>query len=221
MKMSKLYSVAFASLCLLFAPAWAQDSSGVEIAPPEPVAGTPSINTQEPLPVTPDANAPVATAAASPEVDPVSELIPAPVTPIEKGISDQLRLLSPQINVNMMPSLFFSTWEHDLIIDARRGITSGTAIVDENVIEDSAIITSGPRDISLSGILYVSSKDWTIWLNGIRVTPRAIPESIMDIKVFKDYVELDWFDPSTNQIFPIRLRTHQRFNLDTRIFLPG
>jgi hypothetical protein len=32
---------------------------------------------------------------------------------------------------------------------------------------------------------------------------------------------MKWFDEYTNQVFPIRLRPHQRFNIDARMFLPG
>jgi hypothetical protein len=77
------------------------------------------------------------------------------------------------------------------------------------------------REIKLGGIVYKSAKDWTIWLNGERVTPGALPKEALDLKVRENYIEIKWFDEYTNQIFPLRLRPHQRFNIDTRIFLPG
>jgi len=77
------------------------------------------------------------------------------------------------------------------------------------------------RFIFLSGIVYKPGKKWTIYLNGQRVTPDALPKEIMDLKVYKTYVEMKWYDDYTNQIFPIRLRPHQRFNIDARVFLPG
>lgn len=139
-----------------------------------------------------------------------------PQTDIEKALSEQLAYLKPQVNVNQMPSLFFSRWEHDLIADARLGLTSSGPI-------PVAIDGSDPglRDITLSGIVFRSSSDWTVWLNNVRVTPGAIPPEVIDIKVYKEYIELEWFDRSKNLIYPIRLRAHQRFNLDTRMFLPG
>ena len=132
---------------------------------------------------------------------------------MEKDINDRLNYLKPQVDINKMPSLFFNVWEHDLILDARRGMTTG--------IGDEGIEQAGNRDISLGGIVYVSGNDWTVWINNTRVTPKAIPAQIMDLKVYKEHIDLEWFDSTTNQIFPIRLRAHQRFNLDTRIFLPG
>lgn len=139
-----------------------------------------------------------------------------PQTDIEKSLSAQLTYLNPQINVNNMPSLFFSRWEHDLISDARLGLTSSGPVP---VAIDGS--DPGVRDVSLAGIVYRSSSDWTVWLNSVRVTPDAIPPEVIDIKVYKEYIELEWFDRSKNLIYPIKLRAHQRFNLDTRMFLPG
>jgi hypothetical protein len=123
--------------------------------------------------------------------------------------------LNPQVNVNNMRSLFLTDWEHDLVNDARLGL---------NTNESAPIIggdDTGIREISVGGIVYRSSKDWAVWLNKALVTPKAIPAEIMDIKVYKEYIEIEWFDRSKNLIYPIRLRAHQRFNLDTRMFLPG
>ena len=77
------------------------------------------------------------------------------------------------------------------------------------------------RYVTLGGIAYRSTKSWTIWLNGQRVTPDALPEEILDLKVFKSYVEMRWYDKYTKRIMPIRMRSNQRFHLDARIFLPG
>lgn len=127
-----------------------------------------------------------------------------------------------------LSSLLFTYWEQVSIQEARnsRGLTRAPSELDLN--ED---LNSQPeekikpppeeRDIRLSGIVYNSKNDWTIWLNGRRVTPKALPPEVMDLKVYKGYIELEWFDDYSNNIFPIRLRPHQRFNIDTRIFLPG
>lgn len=137
-----------------------------------------------------------------------------PMTPIEKEINEQLAYLRPTVNIETMPSLFFSIWEHDLVRDARRGLNTR----DDS---DDGVDISRPRDISLGGIVYASSKDWTIWLNNVRISPTRMPSEVMDLKVYRTHIDIEWFDAQTNQIFPIRLRPHQRFNLDTRIFLPG
>ncbi|MCB1563732.1 MAG: hypothetical protein KDJ75_09175 [Alphaproteobacteria bacterium] len=126
------------------------------------------------------------------------------------------------------PSLLFTYWEHTAIQDARRSVGTNRAPTEAELTRDlktmeEAKVKPPPekRDIRLGGIVYHSSDDWTIWLNGERVTPKALPEEIIDLRVFNEYIEVKWFDEYTNQIFPIRLRAHQRFNIDTRIFLPG
>jgi hypothetical protein len=178
---------------------------------------------QQPLPVQPPAQSPAA--ASTEQVRAQNESLaslPDPsvaqpgATEIEKDLAQRLMDMRPSIDVNAMQSLFFTKWEHDLIIDARRGLN--TRPPDS---EDGVAAPAGPREITLGGIVFVSKKDWTIWLNDMRVTPNAIPEDVMDLKVYKNYIELEWFDASTNQIFPVRLRPHQRFNLDTRLFLPS
>lgn len=208
-----------AIICASFAHAQmaapAQDSASAQTAvqvsaPPSAASATPTAT---------DAN----TAPARPQDPDVVAALPNPnmpvdpqnMSPIEKEISEQIAYLNPSVNVNNMPSLFFSVWEHDLVTDARRGLNTRTPMSEDGIAE------AGPRDVSLGGIVFVNNKEWTIWLNSMRVSPSAIPDQVMDLKVYKEYIELEWFDETTNQIFPIRLRPHQRFNLDTRIFLPG
>lgn len=121
-------------------------------------------------------------------------------------------------------SLFFTHWQHEALMDAKR---SRGNVRPPTQSELNALGTPGEtikpenRDIALNGIVFVNDGDWTIWINGMRVTPSAIPREVIDLRVFKEYIEVKWLDDYTNQIFPIRLRTHQRFNLDARIFLPG
>ena len=129
-----------------------------------------------------------------------------------------------------MSSILFTYWEHTALVDARRsrGLVRppSEAELMRNLKQGEAPIEKvkpppEKREISLGGISYRSPKEWTIWLNGQRVTPKALPTEALDLKVYKDYIEVRWLDDYTNQILPIRLRPHQRFNVDTRIFLPG
>lgn len=127
-------------------------------------------------------------------------------------------------NPSRIRSLFFTYWQHEALIDAKR---SRGNVRPPTQSELNALGAPGDkgrpanRDISLNGIVFVTDADWTIWLNGMRVTPSAIPREVLDLRVYKEYIEVKWLDDYTNQIYPIRLRAHQRFNLDTRIFLPG
>lgn len=122
-------------------------------------------------------------------------------------------------------SLFFIPRELALLDDARRGVVARPAtdqeIYDSQELSRIENIPQGPRELAMGGILYNSKDNWTIWLNGIKITPKRIPTEVLDIRVEKDVVRLKWFDAYTNQIYPIKLKAHQRFNIDTRIFLPG
>lgn len=118
-----------------------------------------------------------------------------------------------------IPTLFFTKWQHALLVETRAGARSRP--VSDAELDAEGQVVKGPREIGLSGILFTNSDEWVIWLNNQRVAPDAIPEAVMDMNVSARYVEIEWFDAYTNQIYPIRLRPHQRFNLDSRIFLPG
>lgn len=132
--------------------------------------------------------------------------------------------------IDNMKSILFTSWEIDTLLDAERSM--GVARIPTEFELEQGLTSNQPeqemvkpppeqRDIRLGGIVYHGKKEWTIWLNGQRITPEALPEEIIDIQVFDEYIELKWYDNWTNQIFPIRMRPHQRFNIDTRLFLPG
>lgn len=128
---------------------------------------------------------------------------------------------------SQIPSLFFTSSQHALLREARVGFNTripglrGESAGDADPNDPNYRPPVSLREVSLAGILYNSDEDWTVYLNKVRVTPDAIPSEVVDIKVFKDYIELRWFDQVSNQVFPIRLRPNQRFNLDARVFLPG
>ena len=122
-----------------------------------------------------------------------------------------------------MRSLFFTYWQHEALLDAKRsrGNVRPPTQSELNALGTDDKIKPANRDLRLGGIVYVNAQDWTIWLNDMRVTPSAIPPEVIDLRVYKEYVEVKWLDDYTNQIFPIRIRPNSRFNLDARIFLTG
>jgi hypothetical protein len=124
-----------------------------------------------------------------------------------------------------IPSLLFTYWQHESIMDAKktRGSARPPTQAELNAMSDEEKVKPPPeeRELRLGGIVYVSKKEWTVWLNGKRVTPSAIPKEVLSLSVHKEYIEIKWLDEYTNSIFPVRLRTNQKFNMDTRIFLPG
>lgn len=156
---------------------------------------------------------------------------PASTPPVEVaapgGVYSALPPREWLVDPERLNSLFFSTWTKTLLDEARRGLKARAPTASElaaglsSGLDVEEKIDPGIREISLSGIVYADSTDWTVWLNGQRVRQDAMPAEILDLRVFRTYVDLKWFDAYTNQVFPIRLRPHQRFNLDSRIFLPG
>jgi hypothetical protein len=156
--------------------------------------------------------------------------------PVIEIVDDEEANQAPQsdrqlrkFDAETFPSLLFTYWEQVAIEDARRSIgtnrapTEAELMRDLNQQADVEKVKPPPEEryVSLSGIAFNAKEKWTIWLNGERVTPDAIPPEVLDLKVFSKYIEIKWYDDYTNRIIPIRLRPHQRFNIDTRIFLPG
>jgi len=138
-----------------------------------------------------------------------------------QGFRERITLANPEVDLQQMPSLFFTPSQQSLISEARAGFTARPPTESEIRRAQNGDVPKGLREVTLAGIVYLSAGDWTIWLNGQKVTPNRLPPEILDISVRKNSIKLKWFDAYTNQIFPIKLKTHQRFNIDTRIFLPG
>tara|TARA_B100000780_G_C21118227_1_gene452662 strand:+ start:1515 stop:2120 length:606 start_codon:yes stop_codon:yes gene_type:complete len=139
---------------------------------------------------------------------------------------------TPDITPVSIPSLLFNYWEQTALMEAKKSAKSDgvkSIPTDQDILNamDDPLDQDRPkpppeeREISLSGIAYTSQNDWTIWLNNERVTPDAVPKEIIDLKVYKHYIDMKWQDEYTRRLYPIRLRPHQRFNLDSRMFLPG
>lgn len=126
------------------------------------------------------------------------------------------------VTVDKVPSLFFTYWQHDAIDKAKNAKGKTRAPSAYEMDEDNEKnIQPGDREIIINGIVFNSTNDWTVWLNGKRITPEALPKEVLDFRVRGDYVEFKWLDEYTNQIFPLRMRAHERFNLDMKMFLPG
>jgi len=137
--------------------------------------------------------------------------------PIIDQVMARVAMRNPEVLPSQLQTSFFTNDELALIKEAREGFNTS---IPDGAGEDG-LAPTGPRNVKLGGIIYLSKTDWAIWLNDVEVRPDAIPPEILDLRVRKELVELEWFDKQTNQIFPIRLRPNQVFNLDARLFLPG
>jgi len=141
-----------------------------------------------------------------------------------EDLVERVKFRSPSVLINQIPSLFFTSDEAALISAVRSGVIARPPTeseLNQGEAGEDFVPERGVRELALGGIVYRTSSDWTIWINGEKITPERIPSEILDIRVRKDHVRIKWFDEYTNQIFPIKLKPHQRFNIDTRIFLPG
>jgi hypothetical protein len=211
-------------------------SAGAQ-APPSPAAGpAPAAAATPARPSTPAVGLPApsspqgqAAGASAPAVSP-ADAAADPMqdaqmrVTIQQSYEFRTKLRAPEIMPQEFGTVFFTLWQHALLEEAKRGFLTRRPTKSEVANSGSAVPGERPRsirEISLGGIVYRQPQDWTIWLNGQRVTPDALPDQVLDLKVGEDHIDLKWFDTFSNLIFPIRLRSHQRFNLDARIFLPG
>lgn len=142
---------------------------------------------------------------------------------LQESYQNHMKLKTPEVQPQQLKTILFTLWQHQLLLEAKLRFTTRPPTEGELAEGESGTGARerGEREIRLGGILYSQADSWVVWVNGQRVTPQAIPKEIMDIRVRKDYVELKWYDSFSNLIYPVRLQPHQRFNLDSRIFLPG
>lgn len=218
---------------------WAQDMppQPVVMSAPAPETGVASAPV---MPGTPDVIPDIVAAPADPMAGvpsaPGTEtqssngtyeaLNPEDFTKLNEAMTSMAVMRESTVKPSEVGTLVFTLWQHSLLQDAKklfvtRRPTEGeiAAAADGSAVQEAR--PRGIRELSLSGILYKGKDNWVVWLNGQRMAPNAVPKEVMDIKVSKDYIDLKWFDSYTNLIYPIRIRPHQRFNLDSRIFLPG
>lgn len=160
------------------------------------------------------------------------DVMPQPEQPAQPAAEITNRI-SNDIDPTTIPSLLFTYWEHTSILDAKadaaKDIGDQRAVTQYELDQAANANPAEPkpkpppemRELRLGGILYTAKNDWTIWLNEQRITPDALPKEIIELRVYRHHVDVKWYDDYTMRVFPIRLKSHQRFNLDSRIFLPG
>ncbi len=202
-----------AALLLLAAPVSAQED---HIPAPPPVEQSPDAVLQVETISTVVPTAAPETGAVKASAATVDNTVLLAIASAKQQVRDA------SITPEEVSTLFFTAWQHALLQEAKIGFE--TALPQPGAVASSssgAPRDPGIREIALGGIAFYNPDRWTVWLNGVRITPEAIPDAVMDIKVSRAYIDLKWFDGYTNKIYPIRLRPQERFNLDSRIFLPG
>jgi hypothetical protein len=165
---------------------------------------------------------------ASSQVDGASISAPtvetvAPELLVLKKVEEELRgrfkkNIFASVNIQ---SLFFKSDQLSMLNNAREGMSNN--ILNDNLENDTntGTVVSLTKEIILGGIVFNTKDNWTIWLNGARTTKTTLPKEVLDINVSAEYVELKWFDEETNQIFPVRLRPNQKFDITQKVFLPA
>lgn len=123
------------------------------------------------------------------------------------------------LNAETMPSVFWTDEQLALIQEIKLGLVQP---IDGGAANQGLAATSDiPRDVRLGGIMYKSSSNWIVYINSVKITPNTIPDEIEYLHVMPEYIEIKWYDPMTRSVYPIRLKPNQRFNIDSRQFLPG
>lgn len=117
-------------------------------------------------------------------------------------------------------SLFFTPNQLMAIMRANQGFIAPKEAYDPNN-QSSKPQDPGPRSVALSGIVYHGAHDWTIWLNGERVTPKNVPDRIMGLTVKKDRVHLRWMDIGNQRVVNMVLAPNQKYLLDSDEIVPG
>lgn len=139
-------------------------------------------------------------------------------------------IFEEEISITSLRSVLFLPRDHQRMIQILNRLRLAKLNGQTLSPQDLGFVTEGSEDVipqnyirfvRLGGIGYAAPGQWVIWLNGQRLEPGDRPSEVLDLSVFKDYVEIKWYDARTNQIIPIRLRAHQAFDVETRAFLPA
>lgn len=77
------------------------------------------------------------------------------------------------------------------------------------------------RALYLSGILYLSPRTWTVWLNGQRVTPERWPEHVKGLSVERDSIEVKLRVADDEPLVTVRLRPNQSYIVATGEVVEG
>lgn len=115
-------------------------------------------------------------------------------------------------------SFLFSPAEVTAVRRAMAGMATGTSMLGAGKKQQ---VIPMHRIIAVSGVVWKAEGDWIVWLNGHKVTPKALLPEIVDIRVEREQVHLKWFDIGINGVISISLRPHQTYDIVTGVLLPG
>ncbi len=143
------------------------------------------------------------------------------------------------------PSLLLSDADLQAIMEARYGGDEEEEVEEAEIVEEVVVIEPepvaaepvipetvpppirtkvrpvGPATLYLSAIIYIGPETWTIWLNGVRVTPDMRIVGIDIVSVGRDAVRLKMRVLTNRPPVSVRLRSNQTFVAATREVIEG
>ncbi len=151
------------------------------------------------------------------------ESTPAPAAPAAEApaAAPAVALTDVEKNAPFTGSFFFT---RDQIADVKKAQAGRPPVTADNGDISGALEQLIPphRVISLSGVFYRSPKDWVVWVNGEKVTPKKLMPEIVDISVEKNSkVHLKWYDEGLKSTLSITMRPHQTYDIGAGVLLPG
>jgi hypothetical protein len=178
-------------------------------------AGTPAAAPASPASLASPAPAGAPAAAAAPGAAAAPNAAPAATAAAIANAP-----LPPPVDIHgpFKASFFFSPLD---LIGIDKAIEGQQKVAEAAIQNQPTSVIPEVRKIKVGGISYLAPDNWVVWLNGQKVTPRFGMKEIVNIKVEKNQVDLDWFDIGANKVLKIRLRPHQVYDIVTGVLLPG
>lgn len=204
-QMNKL--TALLLLAFLVASPFAQ----AQEAPNAPaVAPVPAVAAPDPTNAT-DASAPPSASDAS-----QPKAVTGPTSPEDPMASDAAPAVA-DIHRAFQGSLFYTPQEVAMI----QQVMMGAPVIGGTVMSGGVAIQTR-RFIRLSGVLWRGAKDWIVWVNGYKVTPKYMLPEIVSMNVkSSSRVNFKWYDLGLDEVLDVTLRPHQVYDITSAILLPG
>ncbi len=140
----------------------------------------------------------------------------------ERNKKTKWGLTNRELDKFFIDSFMFSGAEAALIQKAMGGRVEKPQQTQETLKIEKKVVIPKRRIIKVSGVLFRSTNDWAVWINGRKITPEQLLPEIIEIKVKNSsYVKLKWYDVGLNKVISIMMRPNQTYDITTGILLPG
>jgi len=111
-------------------------------------------------------------------------------------------------------SLFYTPQQLSLLNQA---LNSPATFVPQDDPNAKASDTPGGKPVGrpplvLTGLIFKSAKDWTIFLNGRAYRPNSLPAQLQEIEVTQEHVSMVWLENPDDGPINLRLRPRQKYD---------